>query len=354
MPLVLHTLTDLADAGFDDIIDVRSPAEFAEDHLPGAINLPVLSNAERAEVGTIYKQVSPFDARKLGAALVAQNAARHLRETLADRPGSWRALVYCWRGGQRSGGFATILNQIGWRIETLEGGYRSWRRLVLAALDRPPPPIVLLDGNTGTAKTELLGHLARMDRQVVDLEHLACHRGSIFGGLGPQPGQKAFEGRLAHALASLDPSRPVIIEAESSAIGNCRLPAALWKAMQAAPRIVIEAQPPERARYLARTYAAMTEDPARLLDALDKLRAYQPKARLKDWAEMVEQQAFEALAAGLIKHHYDPAYARHRARSDVPALAVPAASLSEAALPALARTVSAAADALFCPRRTCP
>ncbi|MGR3584721.1 MAG: rhodanese-like domain-containing protein, partial [Pseudooceanicola nanhaiensis] len=132
MPVTLTSVSDLASQGFDDIIDVRAPSEFADDHLPGAISLPVLDDDERARVGTIYKQVSPFDARKLGAALVAANAARHIAGPLADRQGGWRPLVYCWRGGQRSGSFATILSQIGWRVETLQGGYKSWRRLVLA------------------------------------------------------------------------------------------------------------------------------------------------------------------------------------------------------------------------------
>ena len=125
---------DLRDAvwrNFDDVIDVRAPSEFAEDHLPGAISLPVLSDAERARVGTIYKQESPFAARKIGAALVARNAARHIEERLMDKGGGWRPLVYCWRGGQRSNAFATILRQIGWRVEVLEGGYRSYRRAVV-------------------------------------------------------------------------------------------------------------------------------------------------------------------------------------------------------------------------------
>jgi tRNA 2-selenouridine synthase len=162
MPLVLSSLADLTQAGFDDIIDVRAPAEWAEDHLPGAVSLPVLDDAERAMVGTIYKQDSPFRARKVGAALVAANAARHLQGPLADKPGGWRPLVYCWRGGQRSGSFASILGQIGWRVETVAGGYKSWRALVVKALYDDPvvPRVVVLDGNTGTAKTELLALMA--------------------------------------------------------------------------------------------------------------------------------------------------------------------------------------------------
>ena len=210
MPQTLTALTDLAGLSYDDIIDVRSPAEFAQDHVPGAISLPVLSDKERARVGTIYKQVNPFDARKIGAALVSRNAATHIEGPLANRTGGWRPLVYCWRGGQRSGSFAVILKQIGWRADTLEGGYRAYRRLVARLLHDDPLPwrIILIDGNTGTAKTRLLGELAAQGAQVLDLEHLAQHKGSLFGGLnGPQPAQKMFESRLASALIPLDPAR---------------------------------------------------------------------------------------------------------------------------------------------------
>ena len=140
MPVTLHSLCDLGALPFDQVIDVRSPAEYAEDHLPGAISLPVLSDAERARVGTIYVQEDRFLARKIGAALVARNAAAHIEGPLADRDGGWRPLVYCWRGGQRSGAFTGILQQIGWRAETIAGGYRSYRRLVVAALYDSPFP----------------------------------------------------------------------------------------------------------------------------------------------------------------------------------------------------------------------
>ena len=235
MAITLTSLADLDRLGFDDIIDVRAPAEYAEDHLPGAICLPVLDDAERARVGTIYKQVSPFSARKIGAALVARNAAAHIEGPLADRPGSWRPLVYCWRGGQRSGSFATILGQIGWRVETIAGGYKAWRGLVVKALyESPfPAPVVVLDGNTGSAKTEILNLLPGLGVQVLDLEGLANHRGSLFGAVGPQPAQRAVEGRLAMEMAGLDPTRPVVVEAESSKVGECRLPPNLWKAMTA-------------------------------------------------------------------------------------------------------------------------
>ncbi|HCQ56919.1 MAG TPA: tRNA 2-selenouridine(34) synthase MnmH, partial [Sulfitobacter sp.] len=221
-PCTLTALSDLATLDVDTIIDVRAPMEFAEDHLPGAINLPVLSDAQRAEVGTIYKQVSPFDARKIGGALVARNTARHLQTALADKNGGWQPLVYCWRGGQRSGAFSTILDQVGWRVQLLRGGYRSYRRLVVAALYDTPMlhRLMLIEGGTGTAKTRLLHHLAKAGAQVLDLEGLAQHRGSLFGAVdGGQPHQKMFESRLAQALTPLDPAQVTWVEAESSKIG---------------------------------------------------------------------------------------------------------------------------------------
>ncbi|MDP2086944.1 MAG: tRNA 2-selenouridine(34) synthase MnmH [Gemmobacter sp.] len=343
MPVTLTSLSDLARHRFDDIIDVRAPAEYAEDHLPGAISLPVLDDAERARVGTIYKQVSPFTARKVGGALVAQNAARHLQGPLADKPGGWRPLVYCWRGGQRSGSFASILAQIGWRVETLAGGYKAWRALVMAALSDIPATlrIVLLDGNTGSAKTDLLARLPAHGIQMIDLESLANHRGSLFGALGPQPAPRGFETRLAMALAALDPARPVVIEAESAKVGDRILPPALWQAMCRAPRLALDAPLPERAAYLARAYADVVADPARLLATLDRLRPYQPADRIAEWQALAGAGAHEALAAALMEHHYDPRYRKHRARVTVPVTDLHAPDLGPTGLDALAATIAA-------------
>jgi tRNA 2-selenouridine synthase len=349
MAITLTSLTELAGLGFDDIIDVRAPAEWAEDHLPGAISLPVLDDDERARVGTIYKQVNPFTARKLGAALVARNAAAHLEGALADKPGGWRPLVYCWRGGQRSGSFATILAQIGWRVETLSGGYKSWRGLVVKALyETPfPAPVVVLDGNTGSAKTDVLNLLPERGVQVIDLEGLARHRGSLFGAMpGGQPSQKAFESALALAIAALDPARPVVIEAESSKIGERRLPPEIWKAMVAAPRLAIAAPRAERAAYLARAYSDLTADAGRLMSVLELLRPLHPGAVIAEWQALAELGAFAPLAEDLMARHYDPRYEKHRARMAARMEEVEAPSLSEDALPGLADRVATLARGL--------
>lgn len=315
MAHILTSLADLYSHKFDDVIDVRSPAEFAQDHIPGAINLPVLSDAQRAEIGTIYTKVSSFKARKIGAAMVARNAASHLEGALTERDGSWRPLVYCWRGGQRSGSFASILSQIGWRVDTISGGYQSYRRLIVDVLHNQPLPhrLVLIDGNTGTAKTEILARLATRGAQVVDLEGLACHRGSVFGATGkPQPAQKRFESALARRLTRIDPDRPTLLEAESSKIGDLLLPPSLWKAMQAAPRITVSAPVSARAAYLSAAYADLTHDEARLTTTLQKLIPFHGRDRVAIWSGMVMQKDFTALAQDLIIHHYDRRYAKSR------------------------------------------
>jgi tRNA 2-selenouridine synthase len=308
-------------ARFDMIIDARSPAEFAEDHVPGALNLPVLDNEERARVGTIYVQESPFLARKLGAALVARNVAKHLETVLKDQPASFRPLVYCWRGGQRSGAMATILAQVGWRTTLLQGGYKTYRRGVQERLYGPPLPLklVLLDGGTGSGKTELLRLLADMGAQTLDLEGLAGHRGSVFGGLAnAQPSQKLFESRLIEALDGLDPARTVVVEAESSKIGDRMVPPALWDVMAAAPRIELIAPREARARYLVRAYADLTHDTAALKAGLARLPVHVSREEVGALLALAEAGQHEALAAGLMQVHYDPAYARSRKRDQRP------------------------------------
>ncbi|MDV7270057.1 tRNA 2-selenouridine(34) synthase MnmH [Thioclava sp. A2] len=313
MPFALTDLRALADLPFDEIIDARSPSEFAEDHIPGAINLPSLSDAERAEVGTIYVQEDPFLARKLGAAYVARNVADHLQGPLADRTGGWKPLVYCWRGGQRSGAFTVILKQIGWRADLVDGGYRAYRRLVSEALyETPwPVPVILIDGNTGTAKTRLLHQIAKAGGQILDLEAMAEHRGSLFGPMSEhQPSQKMFESRLAQALVGLDPARPVFVEAESSKIGNLMVPPSLWKVMIDAPRYFITAPIEARVGHLLEEYRDVIGAPATLDAILAKLIRYHGHEQIAAWRALAGAGDHAALAAELVALHYDPRYAR--------------------------------------------
>lgn len=347
MTFSISSLADIAAAGFDDIIDVRSPSEFAEDHLPGAINLPVLSDAQRAEVGTIYVQNSRLEARKLGAGLVARNVADHIDAYFADKPGSYRPLIYCWRGGQRSNSMALILKQIGWRAEVLEGGYRTYRRLVSQMLYDADFAwkLVLLDGNTGCAKTDILNAIEDPEVQVVDLEGLARHRGSVFGGFVDvsQPSQKAFESALSHIFTALDPAKPVLVEAESSKIGQVLVPPSLWKAMQAAPRIHLSAPLDERAKYLTRAYSDIVADPARLDNIIDRLQGLHSHEVLKNWRELAASGELEALAAALMQDHYDAAYSRQRARHDVKTVGLAVRRLDPAGIVEVAGSVASLA-----------
>lgn len=302
---------------FDEILDARSESEFAEDHIPGAINLPSLSDAERAKVGTIYVRESRFLARKIGAAMLARNAARHLETHLADKPGDYAPLVHCWRGGQRSRGLAIILEQIGWRVRVLAGGYRAYRRRVTERLYEAEPwfGAVLLEGPTGAGKTEILERLGALGAPALDLEGLAAHRGSIFGGdpARPQPSQKGFESGVLSALEAQGAAAaeaPLFMEAESSKIGQRLIPPTLWKAMLAAPAIAIEAPVEARARYSLARYAEIAADPERLTTLLLKLTPLVGRERVAIWRALAEQGAFEELAEDLLRRHYDPAYAR--------------------------------------------
>ena len=298
--------------GFDAIIDTRSPAEFAEDHLPGAINCPVLDDEQRAEVGTLYKQHSPFAARRVGAALVSENIAHHLRTAFADRPKQWRPLVYCWRGGQRSGAMTIVLRQVGWDAGQVEGAYKAYRRRVvceLAALSLPLDFIVV-GGPTGSAKSRVLQALAERGEQVLDLETLASHKGSVLGlmpGIA-QPSQKAFESALWLALGRLDPARPVFVEAESRKIGRLQIPEALIERMRAARCVAIDAPLAARVEFLIGDYDYMVRDPEHLIDRLDALRPLRGNEPVDDWTELVLGARWTELVESLLTGHYDPLY----------------------------------------------
>jgi len=350
MSVEFTSLDAILNHGFDTLIDVRSPAEFAQDHIPGAINLPALSNEQRAEVGTIYKQVSPFDGRKVGAGMVIRNVADHIDGPLMDKDGSWRPLVYCWRGGQRSGVFSSLLSEIGWRSDNIEGGYAAFRRLVKASLydTALPHRLVLLDGFTGTAKTEILPRLAARDVQTLDFEGLACHRGSLLGEMpGGQPSQKAFETALATALSRLDPARPVVVEAESSKIGRIVLPASVWAAMRKAPRIVMQVPPAARAAYLAKAYREVIDDPVAVAKKLKPLRRLRGHATVDRWIALSRAGDLVALSHSLMIDHYDPAYAKSRRIDERDILAeVTVDTLDEADQERAADTIATALNGL--------
>ena len=306
------TVAQLAE--FDEVIDVRSEAEFAEDHVPGAINCPVLDNEERIRVGTLYKQVSPFEAKKVGAALVSRNIARHIEENLAQRPRDWKPLIYCWRGGTRSGALTSVLQQIGWRANRLAGGYKTYRRAVIDDLAVLPQRFDwrVICGLTGSGKSRLLRALDKAGAQVLDLEALAAHRGSVLGNLphAPQPSQKMFESLVWHALHNFDPKSPVFVESESKKIGNLRTPEALIDAMWAARCIHLETPTALRVMMLMQEYDHFVRDPAALGNQLDCLVSLHGHERINQWKAMSVAGDDSTMVRELLELHYDPAYTR--------------------------------------------
>ncbi len=296
---------------FDSIIDVRSPAEFALDHIDRAINLPVLSNEERALVGTTYKQDNRFKARKIGAALIAKNTAQHLETELFSKNRNWRPLIYCWRGGQRSSAFATILSEIGWRPILLDGGYKSYRKEVSEIMHKKPTKynFVLISGHTGTAKTKIIQIIKKLSIQTIDLEALANHRGSVFGANPTkQPSQKLFESFLFYKLKSLNYKKPIILESESNKIGQVAIPSMIWNTMKNAPRIEITAPLHSRARYLTRTYKNLTENQEVLDQKIEFLTNQHGHKKVQEWKNLSKAGKFSTLAAELMFNHYDPRY----------------------------------------------
>jgi len=299
---------------FDEVIDVRSPAEFALDHVPEALNCPVLDDAERAYVGTLYKQVSPFDAKKIGAALVSKNIAQHIDERFRGRDRGWRPLVYCWRGGQRSAAMAHVLRQVGWDAATLSGGYRAYRREVMAQLDETPRRFGfhVVCGATGSGKSRLLAALAAQGAQVLDLERLARHRGSLLGDLpgDPQPSQKMFDSLVWSALKRFDPARPVFVEAESKKIGQLQVPAQLLARMREGECLRLEVPVAERVRFLIGEYRHFLEQPAALKEKLLCLTSRCGHAVIDRWIAQTDSGAWGELVADLLVTHYDPSYLR--------------------------------------------
>ncbi|MDO9402602.1 MAG: tRNA 2-selenouridine(34) synthase MnmH [Polaromonas sp.] len=300
--------------GFDVLIDARSPAEFAIDHIPGAINCPVLDDDERRIVGTIYKQQGAFEARRVGGGMVASNLGRHLREQFADKPASWKPLVYCWRGGLRSGSMVQWMRLVGWDAQQLAGGYKSWRRHVIDTIDERSPqlPFVVICGATGSAKTRVLHALADQGHQTLDLEGLARHKGSLLGAMPgvPQPSQTAFETAIAAALEAVDPSRPLYVEGESRRIGRLNVPPSLVGRMRGSPVLEIQSPITARVDYLLRDYAYLGDEPAQLAGQLGMLVKLHGKETIAAWQALAMAGELPALFDQLATRHYDPAYHR--------------------------------------------
>lgn len=351
--MAVHTLPAaeaLARLGdFSAIIDARSENEYAEDHLPGARNWPSLHNEERHVIGTLYKQVSPFEAQKRGAALVATNIAGHIQRELTDTPKSWQPLVYCWRGGKRSGSLAMVLGQIGFKVTLVEGGYKAFRAALLAELPALAGRLQyrVVSGPTGSGKTRLLAALAQAGAQVLDLEALASHRSSVLGLIPgqPQPTQKRFDTLVWQALRSFDARRPVYVESESKKVGNVAVPDALIQAMRASPCFDLQLADDERVALLLEDYDFFVRDKAFFCARLDALTMLRGKAVVDGWKAQVANNQMEAVVRDLLLTHYDPGYLASMKRNFThypSATTVVAASRSAASMAALARQMLAA------------
>ena len=301
-------------SAFEEPIDVRSPAEYDIDHVPGALNHPVLDDGQRAEIGKIYKRISSLEAKKHGAAMVTENIAKHLRDHFHTRDKDWRPLVYCWRGGMRSAALTHVLREVGWQAEQLPGGYKAYRKAVVDTLASAPPEFrfKVLCGRTGTGKSRLLERLARRGAQVIDLEALANHRGSVLGApvTGKQPSQKKFESGLCKQLQALDPLRAVYIEAESRRIGKIHVPGVLLDSIRSAECIGIEAPVRARTQFLISEYRHFLQNDELLKSAIQPLEHHVGKNNVENWLNWRNNGGAENLVRELLGKHYDPLYLR--------------------------------------------
>ena len=308
-----------APGGFSTIIDARSEDEYELDHLPCAVNWPSLNNQERVFVGTMYKRIGAFEAQKHGAAMVAANIARHIQREVLELPKNWQPLIYCWRGGKRSGSLSLVLGQIGFKVNLIEGGYKAFRTAIVQDIPKRVAPLQfkVISGPTGSGKTRLLHALAAEGAQVLDLEDLACHRSSVLGHIPgqPQPSQKRFDTLVWQALRSFDPMRPVFVESESRKVGNVSIPESLMLAMRDSPCFELQLCLDERVDLLLEDYKFFVDDHALFCHRLDALLAIRGKVVVEAWKTQVHNGHIDQVVRELLVLHYDPTYASSMVRN---------------------------------------
>jgi len=292
------------------LIDVRSENEFSQGTIPGAINIPLFTNEERKEIGTVYNQESAKQAMELGLK-IAGGKLYTLYEQINRLAVRKPLVLFCWRGGLRSKSLAVVLDIMGLHVLRLSGGYKAYRRHVVRFFEEKfPYRVVVLKGNTGTGKTEILQELKAQGYPVLDLESLANHRGSVFGsiGLGVQPSQKQFESLIYHELINYQEYDYIIVECESSKIGKLNLPRSLVEAMREGTEILIYDTIESRADRLVRQYILSSEAISELKQALVKLKKYLGTTNLNELVQMLEKQEYHEFAVRLMSTYYDKLY----------------------------------------------
>lgn len=321
MSLILMNATDvLAQLDtFDTVIDARSESEYAQDHLPHAVNWPTLNDEERKLIGTMYVQESQFEAKKRGAAIAARNIAAHIERELLDTPREWRPLTYCWRGGKRSGSLSLILDQIGFRVTLVEGGYKAFRAAIVQDIPRLVNTLEwrVVCGTTGSGKTRLLHALAAQGAQVLDLEALANHRSSVLGAIPglTQPTQKRFDTLIWEVLRTLDPKRPVYVESESKKVGNVAVPTALIESMRKGECLNLVLPDTQRVALLLEDYDYFVQNTAHFCQRLQVLAEFRGKAVVERWVQQVNSGDIATVVQDLLTQHYDPVYLQSMQRN---------------------------------------
>jgi tRNA 2-selenouridine synthase len=305
--------------GFDTVIDARSEGEYGEDHLPTAVNWPTLNDEERKLIGTLYKQVNQFEAKKRGAAMAARNIAAHIEREVLDKPRDWAPLAYCWRGGKRSGSLSLILDQIGFRVTLVDGGYKAFRAAMLLDMVEKVAHLDLrvVCGTTGSGKTRLLHALQSIGAQVLDLEALARHRSSVLGAIPgtPQPSQKHFDSLVWDTVRKFDLSQPVFVESESKKVGNVAVPLALIERMRASPCVNLMLPTESRVALLLEDYDFLTKDTEFFCARLDVLAQFRGQVMVEDWKAKVRAGDLNPAVKDLLTEHYDPVYLQSMERN---------------------------------------
>ena len=305
---------------YDTIIDVRSPSEFEIDHIVGAINCPILYDDERQKVGTIYKQISSFKAKIIGSSLSAKNIAFHIEKEFLEKKGSWKPLIYCWRGGQRSKAFSIVLSEVGWRTYQLSGGYKEYRNDIIKYLDNigMKLKIILISGKTGSAKTKILHSIRDQGAQILDLEGLARHKGSLLGAIPnlKQPSQKFFESLLFYEINKLNLKKNIFIEAESSKVGNVHIPKSIWSNMILSKRIEVVADVNTRAKFLIDDYQYMCKNPILIKPMIKGLKSRLSNNLIDSWEKLIDEKKWFELTKSFLENHYDSSYSSNTIKND--------------------------------------